>query len=91
MTYPAILFSMLLATLYGAAFHLWRGGGLGRLILYLVLSWVGFWGGQYLGDRLGWAFLSAGKIQIGLASLGSLLALMGGHWLSQVKKEGQVK
>ena len=88
MTYPAILFCILLATLYGAAFHLLRGGGPGRLALYILLSWGGFLGGQLLADYLGWKFLSVGAIQLGMGSLGSLLTLVAGHWLSQVKLEG---
>jgi hypothetical protein len=53
MSLPSILFGVLLSTLYGAAFHLWRGGGLGRLVLYLVLGWIGFWAGQILASSLG--------------------------------------
>ena len=46
MTLPAFILGVALSTLIGAAFHFWRGGSLGRLLLYLVLGWVGFWIGH---------------------------------------------
>ena len=33
MTIPALLFGLLLASLYGTLFHLWRGGSGGRILL----------------------------------------------------------
>jgi len=36
MTLPAFLLGFVLSTLYGAAFHLWRGGSIGRLFFYLA-------------------------------------------------------
>ena len=36
MTIPAVLFGVLISTLYGAAFHLWRGGNLSKLSLYII-------------------------------------------------------
>ena len=44
MTTPGYLLGFLLASLIGVMFHLWRGGRIGRLVLFLVLSWAGFLG-----------------------------------------------
>jgi uncharacterized membrane protein YeaQ/YmgE (transglycosylase-associated protein family) len=85
MTIPSFLIGLLISTLYGALFHIWRGGGLGRLFLFILLGWVGFWGGQVLGDVLGWAFLPLGPLNLGLATLGSLLVLLVGSWLSMIE------
>lgn len=85
MTIPALLIGMLIATLTGAAFHLWRGGGFGRLVLYLVLGWIGFWAGHLIGQRLGWTFGSLGPLRLGMAILTSLVFLLVGHWLSLVE------
>lgn len=85
MTLPAFFLGAVLATLYGAVFHLWRGGSGGRLLLYLVLAWAGFWGGQWLGDQFGWSFLSVGPLLAGAASLGAFLLLGFGYWLSLVE------
>jgi hypothetical protein len=68
--------------LYGSAFHLWRGGGAGRLLLYIILAWIGFWGGHLLGNALGWTFFSLGPLRLGTATLGAALARGGGSWLS---------
>lgn len=87
MTIPALLFGLLISTLYGAAFHLWRGGGFGKLVLYLFLGWAGFWIGHWLANRLGWTFGSLGPLHLGLATLLSALFLGLGYWLSLVEVE----
>ena len=38
MTLPALLFGALIASLYGAVYHLIRDGRPGRLLLYLVIG-----------------------------------------------------
>jgi hypothetical protein len=85
MTLPALIFGLIISSLYGAAFHLWRGGGIGRLILYLSLSWLGFWLGHFLAEQLGWSFGSVGPLHIGLATITSFLFLFIGSWLSRVE------
>ena len=87
MTLPAFLFGCFFATLYGAAFHLWRGGNLGRFIFYLAFSWIGFWLGQYIAERMDWNFLSVGPLHLALASLFSFLFLGLGYWLSLINNE----
>ena len=83
MTIPGLLFGFITSSLYGALFHLWRGGGAGRLLLYLILSWIGFWAGHFIGFKLNWAlFLRIGPLYFGTATLGSFLLLLFGHWLS---------
>ena len=85
MTLPAFVIGFIVSTLYGAAFHLWRNGGLKRLFLYLILSWVGFWVGQALGTLLEWQFASFGPLNLGLATITSILFLFVGHWLSLIE------
>ena len=87
MTLPALVFGLVVSTLYGAAFHLWQGGGAGRLVLYIVLSWIGFWLGHFIGGLMGWTFLSVGPIHFGMSTILSLVFLGGGHWLSLVEVE----
>lgn len=84
---PAFIIGLLLSTLYGAAFHLWRGGGAGKLLLYLLLSWAGFLAGHLLASYLGWSFASIGPLRAGAATVASLLFLLAGHWLSLVEVE----
>jgi hypothetical protein len=87
MTVPAFLFGFLISSLYGALFHLWRGGGPGRLSLYLILAWAGFWTGHFLGRQLNWSFSSLGPLYLGTATVTSLIFLGVGYWLSLVEVE----
>ena len=79
MPFANILFGVALSTLYGAAFHFWRGGSVRRLLLYIALAWVGFWAGQYLATTLDLTFASVGPLYVGMATLGSLVALFAGY------------
>lgn len=88
MTLPGLLLGMIIASLIGALFHLLRGGGLGRLLLYLLMAWVGFWAGHILGAIQNWTFLSIGPLRLGTAVIGSLVALSSGYWLSLSDKTG---
>lgn len=85
MTIPSLILGVLVSTLYGAVFHLWRGGGAGRLLLYLLLGWAGFWSGHLLASSLGWTFDSLGALHLGTASITSLIFLLIGYWLSLVE------
>ncbi len=87
MTFPAIIFSFFVASLFGSALHLWRGGGLFRLVLYLSLSWIGFFVGHYVAGVLGIRFIQVGTINLGIGILGSLVLLGLGYWLSQIDLE----
>ena len=85
MTFPAILFGIVLSTIYASAFHFWKGGSLGKLLIYIIISWLGFWIGQLVGSRIGWSFWTIGPINMGMATLGSLIFLFVGEWLSRVE------
>lgn len=87
MTFPAIVFSFFLATMFGSLLHFWRGGGLGRLVLYLVFSWIGFFAGHFIAGALDIEFLDVGTIHLGMGILGSLLLLALVYWLSLVDQQ----
>jgi uncharacterized membrane protein YeaQ/YmgE (transglycosylase-associated protein family) len=87
MSIPALFLGLILSTLYGALFHLWRGGNAGRLLLYLLLSWIGFWLGQLVGSLLHISFDLIGQLHILTSTLGSLVFLAIGYWLSLVQSE----
>jgi uncharacterized membrane protein YeaQ/YmgE (transglycosylase-associated protein family) len=87
MSIPALLLGLILSTLYGALFHLWRGGNAGRLLLYLLLSWSGFWLGQLIGNLFNVTFDLVGLLHVVTATLGSLVFLAIGYWLSLVQSE----
>lgn len=85
MTLPSIILGIVISSLYGTIFHLYRGGGPGRILLYVVLAWIGFWIGHFLGNYLGWIFLSLGSLNLGMGTIGSALMLAFGYWLSLVE------
>ena len=85
MTIPAYLLGLVYALLLGALFHVWRDGGLGRLLLYLALSVCGGAVGQWLGGWQNWKFLAVGPLNMGVVTVGSVLFLGLGYWLSLVE------
>jgi hypothetical protein len=77
----SLILGLVLSTLYGALFHLWRGGGPGRLVLYLALSWTGFLIGHFIAEYLNLDFEKIGELHLGIATLGSILFIGIGYWL----------
>jgi len=64
------------ATLYGALFHLIRGGDVRRLALFLLAGWVGFVLGQLVGVLIDFRLLNIGPIRMIPASVGAVAALI---------------
>ena len=84
MTAPAFIYSFLLATFLGSAFHFLKGGGGGRLLLMLFLSWIGFIIGHLLSSAWEINFLMIGPVSGGLGAAGSLILLVIGNWFSHL-------
>jgi hypothetical protein len=85
MTFPALIFGVLLAALVAAVYHFWKGTDLKRLVLYGVFSEAGFWAGQGIAAALHWEGASVGPLHVLLGTLGSVIFLLIGDWLSQVE------
>lgn len=85
MTLPTLLFALLVALFYGAVYHLIRGGGFWRLILCFSLSIFGFAMGHFIGIWRSWTFIPLGSLNFGLSSLGSVMVLIVGDWLSRIE------
>ena len=83
MTLPLLLFALLIALFYGALYHLIRNGGFWRLLLYFSLSISGFVLGHLLGLWREWVFIPLGPLNLGVSSLGSVVLLVVGDWLSR--------
>jgi hypothetical protein len=82
MTFPTFVLGSIVAWLIGALVHLIAGGKFLRLVFCLIFSWIGFWGGNYLGNDLGLNILHYGQINYGPALLLSVIAALFGFWLS---------
>ncbi len=85
MTLPSILLGLFISLLVGSLFHLWRGGSLARLLLYLALSLTGFVMGQWIGSWQKLVLFPVGTLNLGMAVIGSSVFLFAGHWLSLVE------
>jgi len=85
MTLPTLLFGLLVALFYGALYHLIRGGGFWRLVLFFSLSIAGFIAGHWIGIWREWTFLPLGSLNLGLSTLGSFILLAFGDWLSRIE------
>jgi len=85
MTLPTLLFGLLVALLYGAIYHLLRGGGFWRLLLFFSLSITGFILGHWIGIWRQWTFIPLGALNLGLSTLGSFTLLVLGDWLSRIE------
>lgn len=86
MSTATLLLGSVISILLGAIFHLWRGGKAGRLLLFIVFSFAGFWIGHLLANSLEWNFDKLGQLHLAFGILGSLIFLFGGHWLSLIDK-----
>ncbi len=82
MTLHLWLLGSLLAIAYGSAYHLLRGGGLGRFVLYLITSSLGFWAGHFIALLIGWDFARLGSLRLIPATLLAFLFLGMSEWLT---------
>jgi len=87
MNLPILLLGFVISTLYGALFHFWKGGSILRMVLLLILSWIGFWVGHIVGGLLNISFWTVGILNAGMATVGSAVFLFVGYWLSLINVE----
>lgn len=80
---PSVVFSFIVATLYGAAFHVFAGGDARRLAFFLLAAWVGFGLGHAIGGvvQLGWADI--GPLHMLPATIGAWVALVVAYILTR--------
>lgn len=72
---PGLLLSIVLSVGYASLFHFWRGRSLRDLLLFLIVSAVGFGAGQLVGTLIRVPLLQVGEIHLLEASLGAIVAL----------------
>ena len=78
---PSLVFSLLLASIYAAAYHLWKGRRLPDLPLYWLAAVLGFAAGNLAGKMLTLVPWTIGEIHILEATAGAFLFLILIHWL----------
>jgi hypothetical protein len=78
-----LILGFLLATAYGAGFHLLMGGPARRIAVFLIAAWIGFAAGQITGDLLQISWFKLGAVHLLAASVGSWTAVILSWWLSR--------
>ena len=78
---PALVLSIIVASAYGALFHVWKGKTAKDLLVYLAAGLVGFGLGQLAGDTLRLGIFMIGQIHVIEASLMCWLILFIAKWL----------
>ena len=78
---PFVLLGLLLGSLYGTIFHLWRGKSLRDFLIYLVAGIIGFGFGQGLGMALGFNMWLIGPLHVVEATVVSWISLFLIQWL----------
>jgi hypothetical protein len=84
---PTATFGFILATLFGAMFHLIVGGDARRLALFLLSGWVGFGLGHLLGVIFQVNILNIGTLRLLSAATGAIVALIAAHILTSNRAE----
>jgi hypothetical protein len=79
MVNPILTFGFILATLFGASFHLIFGGGARRLALFLTVSWVGFALGHIIGILFDMSAFNIGAIRFVSAIVCTVIFLFFAH------------
>lgn len=78
---PDLLLAVCIASIYGAACHLWQGRSFRQLIACLALANVGFVGGHLAGEMIGLDLPTVGRLHVIEGSLGSWALLFVVSWL----------
>lgn len=79
---PTTIFGFILATLFGAGFHLLAGGDARRLALFLLAGWIGFGLGHMIGVMFSIEILNIGTLHMATAALGAVIALFASYLLT---------
>lgn len=73
---PAIILSVIIASLCALAFFLWKGTTGRQLALFWVASMVGFFLGQAVSILMGWRLLVIGQVHLAVGLVFSLVAIL---------------
>lgn len=82
MSASGFILGALLATAYGAGFHVIMGGPARRIVLYVVTAWLGFVVGHFVGETVELTLFDLGALHLLSASVGAWAALIVSWWLA---------
>lgn len=73
---PSIILSGVISVFVALIYHVWRGGGFGRLVLSVVAAWLGFALGHLIGQLLGLNLILIGDLHVAEGLIVALIALV---------------
>ena len=76
MTWPGVTLGLLISSGLSLVFHIFRGGALSRLMLYLVAGWFSFFLGHLVGEWINLRLLRVGPLNMFPAVLAALVGLV---------------
>lgn len=83
---PALILSIVLASVYATAFYLWQGRRLRELLFFWLAAMIGFATGQLVGQMWGFVPWTIGQVHIIEATVMSVAFLVFARWLRQDRK-----
>jgi hypothetical protein len=79
---PSFVFSLLLASLYGAVFHFIWGKRWRDLAVYWIVALLGFAIGQFIFDLLGFSVYVIGEVRVVESTVVCWVCLFVARWLN---------
>lgn len=86
---PTTIFGFIVATLFGAGFHMIVGGDARRLALFLLAGWIGFGLGHLVGVIFSINVFNIGTLHIVTAAFCAVMALVFAHVLTTDKNRNR--
>ncbi len=80
-TFVSFILGFLLSTIFASLFHLLLGGPAGRILLYVVMSNIGFLVGHFFGQGMEIELMRLGPLYLLTATIGSISFLIFSRWL----------
>jgi hypothetical protein len=87
MTVASFFLGLLIGLIPAFLWHFLSGGTFKRLLLLIVLSWIGFWLGHLVALWQQWTFLKLGPIYLGSALIFSIAFVIAGSWLGSYSSD----
>jgi len=89
MTFPAFLYGSVISILIASLFHLIVDGNIKRYLSYLLFSWLGFWIGHYVSQRIRFTIWRSGILDIGICAITSILLLLLIYWINKGEEDDE--
>lgn len=83
---PNLFIGILASALTASLFHLWKNGGPGKLIIYLIFAFLGYLLFSAIFALVEIEVFRIGPYDPGAGMIGAVIFLFFSHWLTKTKK-----